>query len=65
MAPVFPPMTEEQRTEQFRQLVATHMQKQTKALDTIQTLLILWSVLTVLGVVFLIVAGIAASNSGY
>lgn len=51
--------TEEQRTEAFREFTAGQMRAQTKSLDTIRTLLILWTVLAAVGVLFAVVGAMA------
>jgi hypothetical protein len=51
------------RDEMFREFVADQMKRQTKSLDTIRTLMILWFVLTIVGAIFVIAAGISSSNS--
>lgn len=58
-------LNEAQRTEQFRQLVSKQLTDQTKSLETIKTILILWVALGVLSGLFLIIAWIAAAESGY
>jgi hypothetical protein len=60
--------TEDQRTEAFRNEVAQQLQKQAellekqgKAVDTIKTIVVLWLVLGLLGVLFMMI-GAASSN---
>jgi hypothetical protein len=53
------------RDEMFREFVAEHLRKQTKFLDTIRTILILWLVLTLIGAVFFIAALVDAGSSGF
>jgi hypothetical protein len=53
--------TEEQRTEAFRVEVMRHMESQTKALDTIRTILVLFTVLFCIGV---LISVIVSANSG-
>lgn len=52
-----PVTVEEQRAEMFREFHAQQLQAQTKSLETIKTLMILWFVLTVVGTIpFLVTA---------
>lgn len=52
-------LTESQRAEAFREFTAEHLRKQTKYLDTIRTLMILWFVLALVVQIFVFVGAMA------
>ncbi len=54
------PVTDEQRTELFREFAADQLRRQTKFLDTIRTLMILWTVLAAVGVLFAVLGSLAS-----
>lgn len=51
---------EENRAEAFRQFHAEQLQKQTKHLDTIKTLMIMWTVLAAVGFVLSVIAAVGS-----
>lgn len=53
------------RDEMFREFVAEQMRRQTKSLDTIRSIMILWLVLTVIGVIVFTAMVADAGSSGF
>lgn len=44
------PLSREQREEDFREFHAQHLRRQTAAVETIRTIIVIWAVLTLIGV---------------
>ena len=55
--------TEEQRTEAYRMESIQLLMRQTNAVETIRTIMVVWVILTVLGGLLLMAA--SAGSSGY
>lgn len=53
-----PDMTD--RAEAFREFAAGQLQAQTRSLDTIRTLLVLWTLLAAVGILVTVVATLAS-----
>ena len=57
--------TESQREEMFREFHAEHLRRQTKAIETIRGVAVTWLVLTIIGILFFMIAMAGQSSSGY
>lgn len=55
--------TEEERTEAFRREVMHQMVTQTKSLDTVRTILVVWMILTIVGILIAVAATLAGTSS--
>jgi hypothetical protein len=43
------PLSQEQREEDFREFQADHLRRQTVAIESIRTIMVLWLILTIVG----------------
>ena len=56
--------TEEQKLEAWRQLHASHLERQTRAIESIRTYVLVWFWLSIVGAV-LIAAAVSQASSGF